>query len=131
MSWAGATGTRGPIKPLVYIASPYRLGDQAINARFQCQVFEEFMNDGIVLPYPPLWNHFQHTLFPRAEADWIEHDNAVLVRCNALIRLDSTYAPMGYHQHKSNGSDAEEALARQCSIPVFYNKQDLYQWAQK
>src|SRR5690606_24344559 len=59
------------LRPLVYIASPYTKGDPCVNARFQSEVFDQMVSDGICLPYIPLWSHYQHTLFPRPYADWI------------------------------------------------------------
>jgi hypothetical protein len=123
-------------RPLVYIASPYTLGDQAINARFQCETFDRLMNEFKVFPYAPLWNHYQHSIFPRQAQDWVDHDNAVLVRCDAVLRLDVYYegevqaggGMFTYFQQESSGSDAEVALAVSRGIPVFYNVADLYKW---
>ena len=55
-------------KPIVYIASPYTKGDVSINVHFQCKIFDELMDDGIVFPVVPLWSHFQHTIFPRHDS---------------------------------------------------------------
>src|SRR5262245_34840547 len=76
-------------KPLVYVASPYTKGDQAINVNYQCRMFDAMMNDGIVIPIVPLWSHFQHTICPRHYQDWIDYDLAIISRCDALIRLNA------------------------------------------
>ncbi len=116
------------MKPLVYIASPYTKGDVGINTRFQCQIWNDMMNDGRVLPYAPLWSHFQHTMFPRPYEDWIEYDNAIIPRMDALVRLSAEYMPLGYFEDKSSGADAEVELARSHGLPVFFTLHTLYLW---
>lgn len=75
------------IKPVVYIASPYTKGDPAINAHFQCKMFDELLTEGKVWPFAPLWTHFQHTVFPRPYQDWTSYDNALLPRFDACLRI--------------------------------------------
>jgi hypothetical protein len=118
-------------KPIVYIASPYTKGDPAINARFQCQVFDELMADGKVWPYAPLWSHFQHSVFPRHYQEWIDYDLALLPRFDACLRLNSEFPALGYVQAQSSGADGEVALFAKLGKPVFYNKIDLYTWLQE
>ena len=117
-------------KPIIYIASPYTKGDPAINARFQCLVFDELMADGIVWPYAPLWSHFQHSIFPRHYQEWIDYDLALLPRFDACLRLNAHFTPLNYTQSQSSGADGEEKLFRELGKPVFYNKTDLYLWVQ-
>jgi hypothetical protein len=118
-------------KPWVYIASPYTKGDPAINARAQCELWEELMSDGIVWPFAPLWSHFQHTIFPRPYEDWTAYDNAILPRMDACIRMSAHYQPMSYWQHESKGADNEVHLFRQLEKPVFICKQALYAWCKE
>lgn len=117
------------IKPFVYIASPYTNGDPAINARFQCRIFDEMMDDGIAWPCIPLLLHYQHMLFPRHDQNWIDYEVAVIKRFgfDACLRLDATYEDW-YLQEKSPGADAEVKLFKSMKIPVFYTKTDLYGW---
>lgn len=119
------------MKPLVYVASPYTKGDVGVNVRFQCEMFDDMLGDGVVTPFVPLWSHFQHTLFPRPYADWVQYDNEIIPRCDALIRLDAvqTVGGKGYFQHDSSGATAEVELALSLGIPVFYTVLDLYKWA--
>ncbi len=105
-------------KPFVYIASAYTKGDPAINTNFQCRIFDQLMNDGLVYPYAPLHSHFQHTLFPRKYTDWTEYDLAILHKMDACLRLIATYPPMNYNVAESSGADAEVAA-------------DLYQWVKE
>ena len=117
------------LRPVVYIASPYTKGDVGINTRFQMQVFDELMNDGIVWPVVPLWSHMQHQTFPRKYTDWIDYDLALLTRYDALLRLNATYPPLGYEQKESSGADGEVAFMRKIGKPVFFDKGSLYAWA--
>jgi hypothetical protein len=116
-------------KPIVYIASPYTKGDPAINTRFQCQVFNELMDDGIVWPFIPLLSHFQHIVFPRHYQDWIDYDLALLPRFDACLRLNAVLPEIGYEQRESSGADGEVKAFRNLGKMVFYDKPTLYQWA--
>lgn len=118
------------MKPLVYLASPYTNGDAGINTRFQCETWDKMMNDGIVLPYAPLWSHFQHTMFPRKYDDWMDYDLEIINRCDALIRLEADYQPLSYHVKDSKGADKEVSYATAHGKPVFYKIEDLYKWAE-
>lgn len=117
-------------RPLVYLASPYSQGNVNLNTRFQCEMFDKLMNDGIVWPIVPLWSHFQDVMFPRAYEDWMDYDFALLDRCDALIRLDARHTPTGYHQHASTGADREVAYVSDVlGLPVFFSIRELYSWA--
>lgn len=117
------------LKPLVYVASPYTKGDPGINTRFQCEMFHKLWTDGIVAPICPLWSHFQHILFPMPYEEWVDYDNQVIPRCDALVRLIADYRPIGYRQRDSSGADAEVDLARSLGIPVFTDIDKLYEWS--
>lgn len=116
-------------KPFVYIASPYTKGDPCINARFQCEVFDRLLGEGLVLPYAPLISHFQHTMFPRPYTDWVQYDLAIIPRFDACLRLDAR-GPNGYHESRSSGADGEVKLFTELGKPVFYSVADLYVWVQ-
>lgn len=121
---------------LVYIASPYTKGDPCANARFQCEMFDKLLNDGRVLPYIPLWSHFQHTMFPRPYTDWINYDLEFIREANfvACLRLNATCESMRmpdgspYLITQSSGADGEEKLFRELGKPVFYTVEALYEW---
>lgn len=123
-------------RPLVYIASPYTKGDPCVNTRFQCQVFDELLGDGLVLPYAPLISHFQHTMFPRPYDVWIKYDLDFIRRANfsACLRLAATSDRIGlsgdkfYYVNESSGADGEERLFNELKKPVFYSKEELYVW---
>jgi hypothetical protein len=115
-------------KPTVYIASPYTGGDTAINTHFQCKVFDKLLHDKKVLPVAPLWSHFQHTLFPRPYADWIEYDQQMLSLYDCCLRLDSEIDMDGYLQSESAGAEAEVKTFKNMGKPVFYSILNLYDW---
>jgi len=116
-------------KPIIYIASPYTKGDPAINTHFQCKMFDELMNDGIVWPVVPLWAHFQHISFPRHYKDWINYDLALLPRYDGCLRLNVSFPDLNYFISESSGADGEVAAFEAMGKPVFYNKEALYVWA--
>lgn len=116
------------IRPIVYIASPYSKGDNCINTRFQCEIWDQLMNEGLVYPVAPLWSHFQHTMFPRHYKDWINYDLALIPRYDSCLRLNAGYGPTEYAEDRSSGADGEVALFKSLGKPVFYNIGELYRW---
>lgn len=118
-------------KPVAYIASPYTRGDVAMNTHFQCRVFDQLLTDGRVIPIAPLWSHFQHTLFPRAYADWIGYDQSLLHLYDCCVRLTAEIPEAGYVQSESTGADAEVATFIRMGKPVFYSVDHLLDWADK
>ncbi len=117
-------------KPIVYIASPYTKGDQAINTHCQLRAFDELMNDGIVWPVIPLLSHFQHIFKPRHYQDWIDLDLALLERYDACLRIDAEYPDLDYCVTESKGADGEVAALKAMGKPVFLDKIALYEWAE-
>ena len=102
-------------KPLGYISSPYSKGDSAINARYQCLVFDKMLDDGYVLPYIPLLSHFQHTIFPRNYKDWINFDIEIMkaIPFKWLLRVNVVYQKLNYIEKRSIGADEEVRLFKQ------------------
>lgn len=119
------------IKPLVYVASPYTKGDPCINTHFQMQMFDKLMDSGLVIPYVPLWSHFQHTASPRKYQDWIEYDNAIIPRLDACIRLAAVNPKLNYEVWESSGADNEVKLFQSLGKPVFLDLAALYKWARE
>jgi len=115
-------------KPIVYIASPYTRGDQAINTHFQCKIFDRLLGDGKVLPVAPLWSHFQHLVFPRPYEDWIAYDQAMLHLYDCCLRLPADLPEAGYSEERSSGADGEAEAFRKLDKPVFSSIDELYCW---
>lgn len=98
----------------VYIASPYTIGDVAVNVRTQLEMANVLMNYGFA-PFAPLYSHFQHMAFPRPYTDWIKIDLEWVKVCDAVLRLEG----------ESKGADGEVKFAQENNIPVFYTVWDL------
>lgn len=117
-------------KPIVYIASPYSVGDPSINARFQCITWDALMQAGLVWPVAPLWSHLQHLVLPRTRYDdWVAYDLALLERYDAVLRLAAVDGLGAYHVHESPGADGEVEFARGRGMPVFFSIDALHDWA--
>lgn len=114
------------MKPVVYIASPYSKGDQSRNAEFQFKVMHQMLDDGLVIPFPPLFSHYAHVYRNRPYQDWVDYDNAMIDRgmfdCCLRLNVDDG----DYHVSKSPGADAEVELFTRIGLPVFYSIRELY-----
>ena len=60
-------------KVKVYISSPYTLGDVAVNVKIQMDAADDLMELGM-MPFTPLYSHFQHMAHPRPYEQWLEID---------------------------------------------------------
>jgi hypothetical protein len=98
----------------VYIASPYTLGDVAVNVKRQLDVADDLMTLGYA-PFAPLYSHFQHMAHPRPYTDWIKIDLVWVKACDCVLRLEG----------ESKGADGEVQYALDLGLPVFYTIEDL------
>lgn len=101
----------------VYIASPYTLGDVAINVKTQMDMADKLLDLGFI-PFTPEYLHFQHMMHPRSYEEWMEYDKVWVLTCNCLLRLEG----------KSSGADEEVSMAKQAGIPVFYSVEELVEY---
>lgn len=92
----------------VYIASPYTLGDVAVNVKTQLDMADRLM-DLDFIPFAPLLFHFQHMAHPRPYEEWVEIDLEWVKVCDCVLRLAG----------ESKGADGEVEYAKQLGIPVF------------
>lgn len=116
-------------RPLIYVASPYTKGDPTINTHFQCRVFDRLLTDGIVIPFVPLWSHFQHCILPRHYQDWIDYDLDFIRAAgfDACLRLNATNPNLpDYIITESSGADGEVALFDELGKPTYYSIDELY-----
>lgn len=118
-------------KPLAYIASPYFLGNQALNVRFQLDIWHDLFGDAFVTPIAPLWSHFQNLIHPMDEEYWMDYSFELIRNCDALIRLDARNEAHGYVQRESKGCDREVEFARSLEIPTFFHVDHLHAWAKQ
>ena len=99
---------------VVYISSPYTIGDVAMNVRRQLEMSDRLMTLGYC-PVAPLLTHFQHICFPRPYEDWMRLDLEMISRCDVLLRMEG----------ESVGADREVAHALSIGIPVVYSVESL------
>jgi hypothetical protein len=102
----------------VYIASPYTNGDIEQNVRLQFEVAELLAISGFV-PFPPLFSHYWHVLYPHGHEFWMKLDFEWVMRCDVLLRLGGD----------SVGADMEVQWATEHGKPVFFSVHDLIIWA--
>lgn len=98
----------------VYLASPYTLGDVAVNVKRQIDIANVLMNKGFA-PFVPLLSHFQHMIHPRPHKDWMKVDFEWLRACDCVLKLDG----------ESVGADDEVEYAKLLNIPVYYSLKKL------
>lgn len=98
----------------IYIASPYTLGDVAVNVRKAIEVADQIIELGHT-PFIPHLSHFQHLLFPRPYEDWIRLDNEWIKCCDVLLRLEG----------ESKGADQEVELAKSLGLKIIYNINEI------
>jgi hypothetical protein len=94
-------------KRKVYIASPYTIGDTAVNVRKQMDCATLLMDIGFI-PFAPLLTHFLHLVNPRPYATWMEYDFEWVKACDFLLRL----------QGQSSGADREILVSESNDIPI-------------
>jgi nucleoside 2-deoxyribosyltransferase len=101
-------------RPKIYIASPYTIGDVAVNVRNQIEAADQLIEHGFA-PFAPLYSHFQHMIYPRPYEQWMELDLIWLPACDAVLRLPG----------ESKGADVEVKKAEELGIPVFATLYDV------
>ena len=112
----GQKYTPTEVGPLVYVASPYTVGDRSANVRKSIEVATQLGDYGYAA-VTPLLNHFQDLLFPRSHNFWLDQDLAVVKRVDVVLRLPG----------KSAGADIEVKTALDAGIPVVYDVAMLLQ----
>lgn len=98
----------------IYIASPYTIGDVAINVKRQIDAASQLIDLGFA-PFWPLHSHFLHMAHPKPYEKWIAVDLQWILSCDALLRLEG----------ESKGADLEVQFSKQNRMPVFYSLEEL------
>lgn len=99
---------------LIYIASPYTLGDVAANVAVQKNAAHRILDLGHC-PITPLLSHYLHIHRQRPYHDWLKMDLAIIPRVDFLLRLPG----------ESSGADVEVDHARIHHIPVCFGWDEL------
>lgn len=107
------------MKPLIYVASKYSAptdAEREANAVKSFHVADQIVAAGGCVALP-LAFHWWKTA-ERSYDEWMELDDALLVRCDALLRVPGA----------SKGADIEVRRAEEMGIPVFHSVENLGQW---
>ena len=99
---------------MVYISSPYSIGDPTANVRRQVNVAHELMDAGMAPLAPLPGSHVLSEIRWRPYEDWMAVDLEHVARCDAVLRLKG----------ESSGADREVAYAESLGIPVFFSETD-------
>lgn len=106
-------------KPFIYVAGPYRIPNIVLNVRNAALAAAEIRRFGAVPIVPHYFSYVEDLVSGNMDDDqWIEATKDQLVGCDAMYRLP------GF----STGTDGEETLAVESSIPVFYDLDSLTEW---
>jgi hypothetical protein len=103
---------------LIYIAGPYSADTKEqieTNVALAVHMGNLVANAGYAVFIPHL-SHYWDAIFPHEYKFWMDQDNAVLERCDAVLRLTGA----------SRGADQEVHLALTTyHIPVYFSLQEL------
>lgn len=102
------------MKKIIYIASPYTLGDVAENVAVQKDAAHRILDLGHC-PIAPLLSHYLHIYRQRPYQDWLEMDLVIIPRIDILLRLPGT----------SSGADKEVAVAIEHQRVVAFGWEEL------
>ena len=102
------------LRPLVYISSPYSIGDKIKNIHRQINVAHKLMDNGLVPLAPLPGSHVLNEMRWRPYEDWMAVDLEHVASCDAVLRLKG----------ESSGADREVAFAESLGIPVFFSETD-------
>lgn len=110
------------MKPLIYIAGPYRA--KTINGIYKN--IQAARNAAVELAqngYPFICPHLNSAFMDGIRDDefWLAMGKELLARCTAVLALNGW--------SKSKGTKLEIARAKEISIPIFYNLNELNRWA--
>ncbi len=100
---------------VIYIASPYTLGDVAENVAIQIEAAHKILDMGHC-PVAPLLSHYLHIHRQRPYQHWVEMDLALIPKMDIVLRLPG----------ESKGADGEVALAQKLNIPVAFGWEELW-----
>jgi len=102
---------------VVYIASPYTIGNTCENVSKHLHVADTLIGHGFCVIAPLLF-HYIDIIHPRPKDVYMQIDFELIKRCDVLIRLEG----------ESAGADEEIQCARAHDIHVVYSVQELIQF---
>jgi len=106
-------------RPMIYVAGPISTGgDIPGNTHQGVLAAEELRRVGFITFCPHLSVFTEIVCGSRPWQEWIEYDEEVILRCDALYRMPGA----------SRGADHEEAFCQKHGIPVFRSIGALLEW---
>lgn len=99
---------------VIYIASPYSVGDVAANVSTQIDAAHRIMDMGHA-PIAPLLSHYLHIYRQRPYEEWLKSDLEIIRKVDVVLRLPGA----------SKGADQETGLAEELDIPVAHGWDQL------
>lgn len=99
---------------VIYIASPYTIGDVAANVSTQIDAAHRIMDMGHA-PIAPLLSHYLHIYRQRPYEEWLKADLMLVGKADVVIRLPG----------ESKGADLEASHAEELEVPVAYSWEQL------
>lgn len=105
---------------VVYIASPYTIGDVGQNVSKHLHVADTLIAHGFC-PIAPLLFHYLHIIHPRKYEEWMAIDFELLTRCDVVLRLPG----------ESKGVDKEIEVAKELGKPVVTDIPELLQFVKQ
>lgn len=106
-------------RPMIYVAGPIATGgDIPGNVHRGVREAEELRRLGFITFCPHLSVFTEMVCGPMPWESWLEYDEEVILRCDALYRMSGD----------SRGADREEAFCLTHGIPVFKTREALISW---
>lgn len=99
---------------VIYIASPYTIGNIAKNVSVQIEAAHRILDMGHC-PVAPLLSHYLEIHRCRPYQEWIDMDLALIPKMDVVLRLPG----------ESPGADGEVDLAKKLGIPVYFGWDEL------
>jgi hypothetical protein len=96
---------------LIYIAGPYTRPDPVENTHRIIAIADALLEEQVT-PLVPHLTLLWHLVSPKPYAEWIEYDEQLLLRCDAVLRIPG----------ESTGAIREVHCARQAGIPVIWSR---------
>ena len=94
----------------IYIAGPYTQGDVAVNVNSAIHAGDYVSRLGHIVFIPHL-SHFWHLLIPHIYDFWMAQDEAWLMECDAVLRIEGA----------SKGADQEVKIAKAHGKRIYYS----------
>lgn len=103
------------MKKLVYIASPYKVGDKLENVKLQIDAWHILRDAGFV-PIASLLTYYLDKERNRDYEDWMDYDFSLISICDMVVRIRPHFNEI---ERPSSGADREEIEAKRLGLNFF------------